>query len=582
VRGTDGAVEIKRTAEGEGWEKAKEKDIVLVKLTVATADGTVLGAVGGDEPAELSLDGGTIPGCGFDGAPAALPKGLVVALRDMKKGAAAVVLIKPGEQGLASQPDTGLKVTVELSEIIEVKDMTYDANQPDSVVGGVVMKIVEKGTDWKKPKQGDVVFLKYRVTTVDGELFDGQESPGDEPSKHTLGDASLIGAIEVAVPEMKKGGKVELAIQPDYSPAIKVDGTGSAPTELRASIELDSWYNVEDVSTDSSRGVLMTKVVEAADSNDYKMPKDMGTAKLHFELSTTDGKVLVPRTEEPISHQIDEDAIICPAIEAALKKMKTGGVSELRIAARCGFGELGNRELGVAPETEGNKLQLTAKIELLSFENEKDCWDLSEEEKLSVAASKKEDGNAKFKAGDIARAMRRYEAAKACLASDYKMDDKQKEQCKAAKVILFTNLAMCAAKLGKQDDVLKHSEEALKLDEKCFKVPASAHAHPMSLLVAGPSEDLHSLFFSETAVRSQALHRRGGIRLRANDFDNAESDLTQALEYGAANETFCKGVLKELALLKKKKKSQVRRLFIARCFALLTYGDRGRTPRIKR
>ena len=182
VRGTDGAVEIKRTAEGEGYERPKEKDIVLVKLTVAKADGTVLGAIGGDEPAELSLDGGTIPGCGFDGAAAALPKGLVAALRDMKKGAAAEVVIKSRvgarstwwEHGLASQPDTDLKVTVELVDIIEVKDMTYDAKDPKSVMGGVVMKIMDKGTDWKKPKQGDVVFLKYRVTTLDGELFDGQ------------------------------------------------------------------------------------------------------------------------------------------------------------------------------------------------------------------------------------------------------------------------------------------------------------------------------------------------------------------------------------------------------------------------
>jgi hypothetical protein len=121
-----------------------------------------------------------------------------------------------------------------------------------------------------------------------------QESAGEEPSKHTLGDASLIGAIEVAVPEMKLGGKVELAIQPDYSPAKKVDGTDSAPTELRAHIELCSWYDVEDVSADSSRGVLMTKLVEAANKDDYKMPKDMGTATLHFELSDADGKVTGP------------------------------------------------------------------------------------------------------------------------------------------------------------------------------------------------------------------------------------------------------------------------------------------------
>jgi tetratricopeptide (TPR) repeat protein len=225
-------------------------------------------------------------------------------------------------------------------------------------------------------------------------------------------------------------------------------------------------------------------------------------------------------------------------------------------------------------------------VELLSFENEKDCWDLDEDEKLAVAAAKKEDGNAKFKAGDIARAVRRYEAAKACLASDYKMDEKQKEACKAAKVVLCTNLAMCAAKLGKQEDVLKHAEEALKLDEKCFKVPR-APARPMRSLatVWGPPT-CSRLPLAENGRSTQALHRRGGIRLRANDFDGAEADLTQAsetflcliaplcsylygglygglyerahiiryfphaqaLEFGAASEAFCKGVRKELAL----------------------------------
>ena len=40
--------------------------------------------------------------------------------------------------------------------------------------------------------------------------------------------------------------------------------------------------------------------------------------------------------DEPASHQLDEDVIAVPAIELALKKMKAGGKSDLKIAERWG------------------------------------------------------------------------------------------------------------------------------------------------------------------------------------------------------------------------------------------------------
>ena len=303
-------------------------------------------------------------------------------------------------------------------------------------------------------------------------------------------------------------------MQPKYGYGDDGDAGANVPAGATLSVELEvvSWYDVEDVSTDKDGGVLMTKIVESAEANDYKNPKDMGTAKMHLKVTLEDGTVVkdtrADNGDEPVSHQLDETIPICPAVEMALKKMKKGGHSKLKISPKHGFGD-GNAELGVP-----GGATVLAEIELLEFENEKDSWDLSEDDKLETADKKKQQGNQKLKAGDLARAMRRYESAKSVLASDYKMDDDQKEKAKAMKVAIFTNMAVVEAKLGNQEAVFKNCEEALKLDENCVK----------------------------------ALFRRGSIYSKRTDFDRAQADFDKLLSVDPDNAP----VKKELALLKKR------------------------------
>ena len=240
----------------------------------------------------------------------------------------------------------------------------------------------------------------------------------------------------------------------------------------------------------------------------------MGVVKIHLKVTLEDGQVVFDskasgEDSSPVSHQVDEDTPICPAIELALKKMKKGGHSKLTIAPQYGCGPEGNVKLGVPADA-----TLLAEIELLEYENEKDSWDLSEEEKLALAEKKKLMGNQKLKAGDMERALRRYEAAKSALASDYKMDDDQKAKAKAIKITLFTNMAMVKSKMGDEEAVLKNCEEALKLDENCVK----------------------------------ALFRRGGIYSKRINFERADADFKKVLSIDPENAA----VKKEIALMKKR------------------------------
>ena len=141
-------------------------------------------------------------------------------------------------------------------------------------------------------------------------------------------------------------------MQPKYGYGDDGDAGANVPAGATLSVELEvvSWYDVEDVSTDKDGGVLMTKIVESAEANDYKNPKDMGTAKMHLKVTLEDGTVVkdtrADNGDEPVSHQLDETIPICPAVEMALKKMKKGGHSKLKISPKHGFGD-GNAELGV-------------------------------------------------------------------------------------------------------------------------------------------------------------------------------------------------------------------------------------------
>ena len=76
------------------------------------------------------------------------------------------------------------------------------------------------------------------------------ESGGDEP--HTLGDETLITAIEAACKEMKKGGLVSMTVLPEYGYGDDDSakrgckpmrpGSCSAAATLTVDLELVKWY----------------------------------------------------------------------------------------------------------------------------------------------------------------------------------------------------------------------------------------------------------------------------------------------------------------------------------------------------
>ena len=100
------------------------------------------------------------------------------------------------------------------------------------------------------------------------------------------------------------------------------------------------------------------------------------------------------------------------------------------------------------------------------------------------------------------------------------MNERQKEAMKAAKVLLLSNLAMVAYKMGDEKKCIKHCTEALEIDPDCVKC----------------------LF------RRGMLYSKRGGRGFSQDFAKAKADFTHGLRVDPSNSQ----LRKEAALLQKR------------------------------
>jgi len=193
---------------------------------------------------------------------------------------------------------------------------------------------------------------------------------------------------------------------------------------------------------------------------------------------------------------------VIDGLDRAVSTMKKGELALLTIAPEYAFGssEL-QQELAVVPPNS----TVCYEIELVSFDKEKESWDMNTDEKIEAAGKKKEEGNVLFKAGKYAKASKRYEKVSFaknswCLLNnwicemlllcstylnicwalfqavkyieyDSSFSEEEKKQAKALKVACNLNNAACKLKL-------KDYKQAEKLctkvrDVKLFLSPVS-------------------------------------------------------------------------------------------------------------
>ncbi|GJN03225.1 hypothetical protein PR202_ga20645 [Eleusine coracana subsp. coracana] len=446
---------------------------------------------------------------------------------------------------------------------------------------GLKKRLVKEGEGWERPETGDEVEVHYTGTLLDGTKFDSSRDRGT-PFKFKLGQGQVIKGWDQGIKTMKKGENAVFTIPPE----LAYGETGSPPTippnvTLQFDVELLSWASVKDICKD---GGIFKKIVKEGEKWDN--PKDLDevfdgfgeqgrsasgaegavppNATLHIDLELiswktvtligddkrilkkvlkegegyerpNDGAVVRVRLigkledetvfvkkghdgDEPFEFKVDEEQVIA-GLDITVVNMKKGEVALVRIPPQHAFGSTETKQdLAMVPPNS----TLFYEVELVSFEKDKESWDLkSNAEKIEAAAKKKEEGNVWFKMGKYAKASKRYEKAAKYVEYDSAFSEEEKQQSKALKISCKLNNAACKLKL-------KDYREAEKL---CSKV----------------------LELESTNVK--ALYRRAQAYIELVDLELAELDIKKALEIDPDN----RDVKMVYKTLKEKKREYNRR-----------------------
>lgn len=487
--------------EGDGWDTPENGDEVEVHYTGTLLDGTKFdSSVDRGTPFKFTLGQGQVI------------KGWDIGIKSMKKGEKALLTIPSelayGETGSPPTipPSATLQFEVELLSWVSVKDICKD--------GGIFKKILVEGDKWETPKDPDEVFVKYEAQLEDGTVV--AKSDGVE---FAVSAGHFCPALSTAVKTMKKGQKAILTVKPQYGfgeqgkPASGEEGAVPPNATLQITLELVSWKTVSHVTDDKK---VVKKVLK--DGEGYDRPNEGAIVKLKLIGKLEDGTVFLKKGHEDgdelFEFKTDEEQVI-EGLDKAVSTMKKGEVALVTVAPEYAFGSSESKqELAVVPPNS----TVYYEVELVSFEKEKESWDMNTQEKIEAAGKKKEEGNALFKAGKYTRASKRYEKAVKFIEYDTSFSDDEKKQAKALKVSCNLNNAACKLKL-------KAYKEAEKL---CTKV------------------------LEMESMNVKALYRRAQAYINLADLELAEFDIKKALEIDPDN--------REVKLEYKKLKEKMREI----------------------
>uniref|UniRef100_A0A383W6I9 peptidylprolyl isomerase n=1 Tax=Tetradesmus obliquus TaxID=3088 RepID=A0A383W6I9_TETOB len=398
----DGGCKKTILRKGEGWESPEVGDEVTVHYVGTLLDGTKF---------DSSRDRGDY--FSFQLGKGKVIKGWDTGVASMKKGELANLVCRADyAYGAAGSPptippDATLQFEVELISWKSVKDITGD--------GGVIKTIVSEGQGWQNPKDADEVVvtftarLKPTPTPEDAAAAASKKpqtaaelglpvvaSSPEGGAVFEVGAAPCSG-FAAALRSMKHQESALLLLKPEYAAGVAEVPEGQL---LEVEFTLSELHRV-----DTPAPGVTKKILSELEGN-YNKPNDGSSVTVVVTTRSVDGATVYEEQRE-VTFTTDEEQVP-EGLELAVHSMR---------AEEHALVTISDPALAAAPEgaVAGTGVPAGAgavyDITLKSFVKAKEKWEMNNQEKLASALSRKEKGNAAYKAGRLARAARQYSAA---------------------------------------------------------------------------------------------------------------------------------------------------------------------------
>ncbi|CAK0832627.1 unnamed protein product, partial [Prorocentrum cordatum] len=332
--------------------------------------------------------------------------------------------------------------------IFEIELLSFVARDDLFGDGCVIKTVLAEGTGWAKPKFGDEVLTDVRATAAAG--GPAKDWAGLE---YRLGFSALgpLGrACDAALKGMKKGEEALLRCTKDYSCEDWSDG-------VEVTIKLQEIFETRDVSFRKDGAVLKKRTREG---EGHSTPTEASKVTLSVD-DARQADALVPGFASQVLEFTLGNGEVCDALECAAAHMKRLERATLTVArpALAAEARLGLRDVGAG----GESIVLT--LEMKEFENGKEQWDMSDEEKMKFCGERKAVGNSLFKAGRLDLALGRYKKVGDVFTYIDNYPEDVKAKARDLKQACELNRAMCYLRMNDYDEAKAACNRVLKDDK---------------------------------------------------------------------------------------------------------------------
>jgi len=192
---------------------------------------------------------------------------------------------------------------------------------------------------------------KVRIT-YSGSLENGMVvdmATKEKPKEFTLGVGDVIKGWDVAVASMKKGEKAEFTILPQYAYGEKGSTAKKIPPNsvLNYEIELLSWEDRNDLSKDGGviRKTLKRGVIDRKPTHGFEV-------SVHYVGKLSNGEVFYSTRDnnQTLTWFVGENTVL-KCFNVAVMHMAVGDVYLLKVRSDYAYGEKGNAEFNIGPNT---------------------------------------------------------------------------------------------------------------------------------------------------------------------------------------------------------------------------------------